>query len=134
MTHEFESEAEVGSMLEWIYANTNFPRFEEFSKNPDKWRINEEDIFISLAQLEVFFKSRVKSVTYYWRGKYKCKSIEELQRITRNEGYRGSDLDYQPVVMPTYGTSNLYDSKVDVRVDIYSKVEMRLMGGVVAND
>jgi hypothetical protein len=130
----FNSESSVAEAMDWIYANTNFPRFEEFQKNPDKWRVNEEDIFISLAQMEVFFRSRVKSVNYYWRGKYRCKTLEELQRVTRNEGYKGSDLDYQPVVLPTDGTSNHHKSKLDITVNIYSKIEMRLMGGVVVND
>lgn len=111
-----------------------FPSFEKFKKNPDKWRNHEEDIFVSLEQMECFFKKRVKAVSYYWRGKYKCRSLQELQAVTRNEGYKGSDLEYQPIARPSDGTSNLHDSKVDIRVNIYSKIEFRLMGGKVAND
>lgn len=128
------SELENLSLMQQIYDNTNFPTFTEFCKDPDKWRKNEEDIFDCIAQMNVFFKERVASVTYRWRGKYKCKNLEELQRITRNEGYRGTDLEMAPVVKPRDGTSNLHNSKMHVTIDVYSKIELRLMGKVVAND
>lgn len=134
MTNNFESELEIAEYMEQIYAHSNFPRWEEFKKNPDKWRKNEEDIFTSLANMESFFKKRISRAVYMWRGKFRCKSLEELQRITRDEGYKGSDLEYQPIVELRDGTSNLHDSKVEVKIGVYSKIEFRLMGGVVTND
>lgn len=128
------SEQENVELMQWVYNNTNFPTFAEFSKDPDKWRKNEEDLFDCIAQMNVFFKERVNNVTYRWRGKYKCKTLEELQKITRNEGYKGTDLEMVPVVKPTDGTSNLYNSKMHVTIDVYSKTEARLMGRIVAND
>lgn len=132
MIHTSEA-TEAAEMMEFIYTHSNFPRLSEFLKNPDKWRNNEEDIFQSLAQMNVFFKDRVASVSYYWHGKYKCKSIEELQNRARSEGYLGSDLEYSPVAKPTHGTSNLHNSKVDVIVNIYTKLEFKLLGGIVSN-
>lgn len=134
MINTFDNQTDAAEMLDHVIRNSNFPTFAEFKKNPDKYRVKEEDIFISLEQMECFFKKRVRSVSYYWRGTYKCRTLQELQRLTRNEGFKGNDLEYQPIAAPSHGTSNLHDSKVDVRVNIYSKIEFRLMGGKVAND
>lgn len=134
MTQAFETEQEMAEAVDWLMRNANFPSFEQFAKDPEKWRNQEEDIFISIAQLNVFFKSRVKEVKYYWRGIYKCDTLERLQHITREEGYKGSDLEMQPIAEAADGTSNHSTSKVNLRVNVYSKIEMKLMGGVIAND
>lgn len=134
MINTFNSEAEVNELMAHIHATTNFPTFEQFRKNPEQWRKNEEDIFESLSMMEAFFKKRIKNVTYLWHGKYKCKTLEQLQNRSRGEGYKGTDLEYQPRVKPTYGTSNLHDSSVDVQVDVYSKTEVKLMGGIATDE
>jgi hypothetical protein len=128
------SDIENLELMDQIYKHTNFPTFQEFSKNPEKWRKNPEDAFECLDLMDTFFKSRIASRTLTWRGKYKCKSTEELQKVTKEEGYRGTDLDFIVRVTPKDGTSNLYNSKVHVTIDMYSKIELRLMGKVVAND
>lgn len=121
-------------MMEHIYSTTNFPRLQEFMANPGKWRKNPEDLFEMIQSMNLWFKSRVKSVTYFWHGKYKCSSLEQLQNRAKQEGFTGTDLEMAPVASLTDGTSDLFNNKVDVKINIYTKVEFRLLGGVVSND
>lgn len=120
--------------LQWLFTNTNFPTFEEFCKNPDRWRQNKNEIFDSIENCNVFFKERVNSVKYYWRGKYYCKSLARVQDCARNEGLDGTDLEMEPIATPTHGTSNLHNSKIDIKVNVWPKNEFKAQGGIVAND
>ena len=123
MTSHFENEQEFAEAIDFLMRNTNFPSFEQFAKDPDKWRNQEEDLFVAIEQMNVFFKDRVKNVRYYWRGVHRCDTLERLQYITREEGYKGSDLEMQPIVEPTDGSSNHHTSKMDIRVQNGAEVE-----------
>ncbi len=120
--------------MNWLYQNTNFPTFEQFCENPDKWRENKNEIFDSIDNLNVFFKERVSEVKYYWRGKYHCSSLEKIYDVARNEGFNGAQLEMEPIAEPLDGTSNHYKTRVSIRVNVWPKDEFRLRGGIVAND
>lgn len=120
--------------MEWLLTKTNFPTFAEFSKNPDKWRANKDELFECIDSLNVNFKDRVHEVKYYWRGKYYCKSLARIYDCAKNEGLHGLELEMEPIVTPMDGTSNLHTSRVKVRVNVWPKDEFRSRGGIVAND
>jgi hypothetical protein len=118
----------------WAIDNLGFPTFEEFSKDPDKWRTNKNEIFDSIENLNVYFKNRVKRVKYLWRGKYKCKTLGSLYDVASREGYSGDQVEMEPIAMPMDGTSNLHNTRIEITVNVWPKDEFRARGGIVAND
>ena len=125
---------ETELMFDWIRKNTNFPSFQEFAKNPDKYRMNPDDIFESIDKLTCYFKNRVKRAVIMWRGKYRVYSTEQLQTVAKWDGFNGDELEYQPIACPMDGTSNNHRDRVEITINVWPKIEFRLMGGVVTND
>lgn len=117
--------------LDWLVAH-GFPTFAEFQKNPDKWRQNPDQIFESIQDSSVALKRLIKDQRLWWRDQYKVRSEEQLERICREEGYSGNDIELEVLVRPLHGTQAHNDVETIVRV--WPKAEFRLRGGVVAND
>lgn len=126
--------SDFGAALDWLIKNAGFPTFGEFSQNPDKWRQNKSEIFDTISDHNTFFKERVANMMFMWRGKYKCKTLEDVERCAHNEGLTGMDLEMEPIAEPMDGTSNLYNSRIKVTVNVWPKDEFRAQGGIVAND
>lgn len=126
--------ASLQDTLNWLFTHTNFPTFEEFCRNPDRWRQNKNEIFDSIENMNVFFRERVHSMKFYWRGKYYCKNLARVQDCARNEGYEGTELEMEPIAEPVDGTSNLHNSRIKIKVNVWPKKEFRARGGIVAND
>lgn len=120
--------------LQWLYKNTNFPTFADFSKDPDRWRQKKNEIFDSIENLNVGFRDRVAEVKYYWRGKYFCKSLAKVQECALNEGLSGAELEMEPIAEPMDGSSNLHNSRIKIKVNVWPKGEFKAQGGIVAND
>lgn len=120
--------------MEWLHKHTNFPTFEQFKLNPDRYREKSDEIFTSIDQLNIEWKDKVAQVKYFWRGEYECKSLSRLFDIARNEGYSGTDLEMEPIAEAMDGTSNLHDSRVKITVNVWPKKEFKAQGGVVANE
>lgn len=79
------------------------PTFEEFSKNPERWRKAAEDIFSQVDIGSVLgLKNRVANHTYEVSG-YKCKTLEECERIALNEGWDLKQLEVCPEIIPLGG-------------------------------
>jgi hypothetical protein len=77
------------------------PTFEEFSKNPDKFRGSEED---SLNQVEKGSSVFYKGVKYKYEIEgYKCKTLEEVERVAKSQGIPLRELDYRPEIIPQGG-------------------------------
>ena len=127
-----DSAASLSEGLEWLHQHTNFPTFAEFSKNPDKWRARPEELFESIDGLNVEYKNRVKSIKYFWRGKYEC-SLGKIYDIAKEEGVLAS-LEMEPKVQPMDGSSNNHDTRLEIQVNVWPKDEFRSRGGIVAND
>ncbi len=125
---------DINDALTWVRANTNFPSLQQFIKNPDKYRLNKEDIFENIDKLQVYFKNRVKRAVIMWRGKYKVDSTEQLQQMAKNDGFNGDELEYQPIAKPMDGTSNNHKDRVEITINVWPKIEFRMMGGIVSND
>lgn len=122
MTEDFE-------ILDELIKNHGFPTFQEFAKNPEKWRKSREDIFESIQDGSTSYL--LGKVKYFWRGIYEAESLEKLQNIAQNEGYEGCELEMQPI--STERISLDKRKMYDIDVHVYPKAEVKAMGGVVAD-
>lgn len=76
------------------------PTFEEFSKNSEKYIGRDDD---ALSQVDAGSKQldrHVQRHVYEIEG-YRCKSLEEVERIATAQGIPLRELDYRPQVQPT---------------------------------
>lgn len=85
------------------------PTFKDFSKNPDLFRTNEEEAFNQVDKgSSVFYKG--VQYKYEIEG-YKCKSLEEVERIAKSQGIPIKELDYQPEIIPQGGGKAQFNVK-----------------------
>lgn len=124
---ELEGNDELNSIIAM-----GFPTFDEFRKNPDKYRNRPEEFLESADAADVSFKAQLKKMKHTWRGEYKVDSLEQLQRICNLEGFSEGDIEARPRVVSLGGTGR--HEKFEVITDWYPRDEFRLMGGIVAND
>lgn len=120
----------VDAMPELI--KMGFPTFDQFRKNPDKYRKGREEIFESADQSSITFKNSVKRQVYMWKDQYTCKTLEQLETICKNEGFTPSDLQMRPIVKPVSGTSN--QNQVEIVIQFWPKDEFEAKGGKVILD
>ena len=71
------------------------PTFEEFQKNPDAYRTSKTFQLDSASNGSILLNSLIKSQTYELDG-YKCKSLEEVEKVALNQGIRLDDLIMEP--------------------------------------
>jgi hypothetical protein len=130
MTPELHTEADLEESMNWLFENTNFPTFEEFKKNPDKWRAHKDEIFESIQNGSSTY--RLGKVRYFWRGIYEASSLENLQKIAEEEGFNGLEIEMEPRATERI---SLNPYKIyDVDVNVWPKGEFKAQGGVVANE
>lgn len=79
------------------------PTYEEFAANPEKWRKARESVFemVDIGSTNGL-KNYVVKHEYEILG-YKCKTLEEVQRIADNEGLEVSKLEIKPEILPQGG-------------------------------
>lgn len=90
--------------LDQLQSNPNsygVPTFEEFSKNPSKYRASDEESLNQVDKGSTIFHKGVK-YRYEIEG-YRCKSLEEVERISKEQGIPLKDLDYRPEIIPQGG-------------------------------
>jgi hypothetical protein len=117
------------------FCKMGFPTFDEFRKNPDKWRKDAEELFGSVegSHQDPFERKRLHKQKYMWRDQYKCDSIEQLQRIAASEGYpNAQDLEICPIKMLIDGTNKR--GRTELVVQFWPKWEWKLKGKVLTND
>ncbi len=99
-----------------------FPSFEEFSRNVEKYMGRDDD---RLAEVDAghgnALSKVVKKQTYEIEG-YKCKTLEEVERIAKEKGIPLRELDYRPQLIP------LGAGKADVLVRFVSKTKRQSRG------
>ena len=78
------------------------PTFEQFAKNPGFFRINPEETFLLAETGSTIFKKNIKKYRFFIDG-YECKSIEAVERIAIDQGYRREDLDICPEIISVGG-------------------------------
>lgn len=102
-----------------IFENPNYyglPTFEEFSKNHEKYMGRDDDAFGQVDQGSKQLNKHVQRHVYEIEG-YRCKSLEEVERVAASQGIRVNELDYKPQLMPLGG------GKCDILVKFVSKAE-----------
>lgn len=131
MTRPFELNVDFDETIEWL-TQRGFPTFEEFKKNPDKWRPRSEEILESADRSSISYRARLGKQSYMWKDQIECKTLEQLQRICKEEGYDPLNLEMRPILKPRGGTGK--DRRTDLVIQFWPKHLLRLMGGIIAND
>ena len=96
------------------------PSFEEFSRNREKYMGRDDDRLIEVDRGSQEMKRSVKRHIYEIEG-YRCRSLEEVERIAKEQGIPLRELDYRPEV--TQAGAGKFD--VIVRFVSKSKREKR---------
>lgn len=111
MTKELSQEAILENPKDF-----GLPTFEEFRRSPDKWLGSWEDTFDSAykSSQDKFLRSHIQRHIYEIEG-YKCKTLEEVEKVARSQGIDLRSLDYRPEMIPQGG------GKWDVKVVFVSK-------------
>lgn len=104
-----------------------FPTFDEFKKNPDKWRKRPDEILESADQSTQAFRNDVKTQRYFWEDKYEVDSLEDIERICREEGVNRGDLEMEPIVR------QVNEGKVEVLVRFWAPEKAAEKGMVSTN-
>ena len=68
------------------------PTFQEFAKNPAKWKQGVEELFEIVDKGSTELNRLIRKHEYRILG-YKCDSLEEVQRIMNAEGIRLEDFE-----------------------------------------
>ena len=84
----------------WQELTTNpnkfgMPTFDEYVRNRDKYIGSEEETLASADRGSTALNRTVKRHVYEVEG-YRCKSLEEVERIARSQGIDLRKLDYRP--------------------------------------
>jgi hypothetical protein len=99
-----------------------FPTFEEFSRNVEKYTGRDDDRLAEVDQGHTgHLATVVKKQTYEIEG-YKCRTLEEVERIAKEKGIPLKELDYRPQLIP------LGAGKADVLVRFISKSKRQTRG------
>ena len=78
------------------------PSFDQFRKDPDKFRDSEGARMGRLDQGSRVFNNLVEKQTYKYK-KWETTSLEEFQRVLKNEGKDFMNMKLCPQVIPTKG-------------------------------
>lgn len=78
-----------------------FPTFEEFARDPERY-LGREDEVLALADegCSILRKSNLVRKHVYEIEGFKCKSLEEVQKVAKSQGIPLTELDYSPVIIP----------------------------------
>lgn len=92
------------------------PTPEEFRKNPEKWLGREDEKFALCDKGSSLLSRVVKRHVFEIEG-YRCKTLEEVEKVALGQGIPLKDLDYEPELIPCGA------GKYDVVVKFVSKKE-----------
>lgn len=92
------------------------PTLEEFAKNREKWMGRDDDALISVTEGGQGIKKDYRRHQYEIEG-YRCRTLEEVERIARSQGIPLRELDYRATLIDTGSGKN------DVLVKFISKKE-----------
>lgn len=90
------------------------PTYEEFSKNPDKWKAAKNDL---LAQADESSKTHLKKLIrkqHYEFNGYQFKTLEQVERAILDHGLEVSQCEMYPQVIPD-------GDKCDIVIEFRSK-------------
>ena len=102
-------------------AKYGFPTFAQFCRTPEKWRPDTEDDRLARVDRSTqTFKAIVSKQVYRVAG-YDVATLEEAQRIARNEGVDLSKCKLCPLVVPEPG------GKCKIVVEFLPKTESKIL-------
>lgn len=78
------------------------PTFQEFAKNRERYMGREDDVLSSVDAGGILLKNRTKRIKYQVKG-YRCDTLEEVERVCRDEGMLLKDLQYMGFIEPQNG-------------------------------
>lgn len=78
------------------------PTFEEFKRNREKYLGRPDDHFGYIDRGAKEIGKYVQRHIYEIEG-YRCKSLEEVERIAASQGIPLQELDYRPEIIPQSG-------------------------------
>lgn len=76
-----------------------FCTFEQFCRNPEKWRDKKDDLFASADKGGTI--NKVAQKFFYEVCGYRTQRLEEVERIVRDEGLKVTD--YKASILPGVG-------------------------------
>lgn len=72
-----------------------FPTFDRWEKEREKFISRDDDILASADKGSELLSRSVKRHVYELEG-YRCKNLEEVERVAREQGINLKGLDYRP--------------------------------------
>jgi hypothetical protein len=91
------------------------PTFEEFAKNPDKYRADGvyslAEVLASIDNGPNSHRHTIDKFVYEVRG-YMCKTPEEAERVLVAEGLEKAKLDYRCAILPNTSYKGKYVVKI----------------------
>lgn len=114
--------------LEDIAANPEkfgLPTFDEFCKNPDKYRIRDDDTLICVEDGVNVLRRDVRKQIYHILG-YKVDTLEKVEQVAKDHGWNMSQMDIKPNLERV--TAGKYDIHVHFVVRGNEKAQGREKG------
>ncbi len=78
------------------------PTFAEFAKNPDKWRSSNSNMLDSVDAGSILLRQILNKQIYEIDG-YRCNSLEEVERVAKDQGIDLNNIVCRPEVVPVGG-------------------------------
>jgi hypothetical protein len=94
MPETYQSEASLDDMIDNPH-KYGLPTIEEFSKNPEKFRTGVESLFEVADKGSTNLNRLIRKHEYRIMG-YKCKTLEEVQKIMNAEGRKLDEYVLKP--------------------------------------
>jgi hypothetical protein len=76
------------------------PTFDEFRRSPEKYLGRDDERFSEVDRGSVLIQNLIQKHIYVIEG-YRCKSLEEVERVAADMGIPIRELDYRPQIRPT---------------------------------
>lgn len=115
--------------LNQLVAEGSFPSFDEFRKNPDKYRERSDALFESIDRSMIEGRKDLAKQKVYWRHGKESFSLGKLERVCADHGYKISEVD----IIPFRSTNTSGTGKDEIFVRVFPKIELQTMGAVIPN-
>lgn len=106
-----------------------FPTFDEFRKDPEKYRLGRYQLFESIENSTTIQRNLLAKQKVYWRYGKEAMSYGKLMRVMAEDGYKPEDCD----CIPFRDVNGSGTGKDLILVRVFPKSEMKAMGAIVPN-
>jgi hypothetical protein len=122
-------EDEAMDCLAVLISEGSFPSFDEFRKNPDKYRERPDALFESIDRSMIVGRKDLARQRIYWRYGKEAFTLGKLERVCKENGYSLKDVDMVPFRI----SNNTGTGKDEILVRVFPKSELQTMGVTVPN-